>query len=576
MKKLYTLLFTIAFSSLSFGQATDLYFSMYGEGAGSNKFLEIYNGTGASVDLSNYSVELYSNGATTATNTQTFPAGTMIASGDVYVLYATGSSTTIINASELLSTTCNFNGDDAVVLKKSGTVIDMIGQVGTDPGTGWTVGSTLLGTLNHTIVRKLTVCSPNAVALSSFGTDDATSEWIVYASDAEWGQIGSHSGCSTAINLSITSPINATILSPETTNVNVVLSVSNFNVANGTGDGHIHYTINGGAPIMKYDTTPIAVPTTPGNYTVYAELVDNSNVAIVPAKNATVTFTVASYTNAANLAAVRAAGLNAWVNFTGEAFVSFARPTGTTGRNQKYIQDATAGILVDDSAGMITTPFANGDGITGIKGQLINFNGVMEFVPNQNATKSSTGNVITPQVVTLATLAGNIDAYESKLVRINGLTFTAGDGTAAFVVNIDYVINDGTDSVFRTMFPTTEVDYIGALIPQGAKNMTVLVSENLGILKVVARSLADTNLSVKQNEISGLNMYPNPVTKGTLYITSNSNSAKSVSIFDVLGRQVLNAKVSNNTVNVSNLKGGAYIVKINEEGKTATRKLIIE
>jgi hypothetical protein len=83
-------------------------------------------------------------------------------------------------------------------------------------------------------------------------------------------------------------------------------------------------------------------------------------------------------------------------------------------------------------------------------------------------------------------------------------------------------------------------------------------------------------LSVKQNEISGLNMYPNPVKNGNLYITSNSSEAKSVEIYDILGKQVLNAKVSNNTVNVSNLKGGSYIVKINEEGKTASRKLIIE
>lgn len=87
---------------------------------------------------------------------------------------------------------------------------------------------------------------------------------------------------------------------------------------------------------------------------------------------------------------------------------------------------------------------------------------------------------------------------------------------------------------------------------------------------------ATTALSIKQNEISGLNMYPNPVSNGNLYISSDSNSAKSVEIYDILGKQVLNAKVSNNTVNVSNLKGGAYIVKINEEGKTATRKLIIE
>lgn len=83
-------------------------------------------------------------------------------------------------------------------------------------------------------------------------------------------------------------------------------------------------------------------------------------------------------------------------------------------------------------------------------------------------------------------------------------------------------------------------------------------------------------LGVKQNAIAGLNMYPNPVSKGTLYITSNSSGAKSVSVYDLLGKQVLNSKTSNNSVNVSSLKSGSYIVKIIEDGKTDTKKLIIE
>lgn len=573
MKKFYTLSL-ILLATLSFGQATDLYFSMYGEGSGSNKFLEIYNGTGSAVDLSNYSIELYANGVTAATNTQAFAAGTMIASGDVYVLYATGSNTTIINASDLLSATCNFNGDDAVVLKKSGTVIDMIGSVGVDPGTGWNVGSTTLGTLNHTMVRKLTVCSPNAVALSSFGTDDTTSEWIVYASDAEWAQIGSHSGCSTTINFSITSPANTAILSPETTNASVILSVANFNVANGTGNGHIKYTINGGTAAMKYDTTPIAVPTTPGNYTVYVELVDNSDVAIVPAKNATVTFTVASYSIVNDLAALRADvlvnGAGKYYQVSSAPVITYARST----RNQKYIQDATAGILIDDVPGTISTVMVAGDAISGLKGQTSLFNGLLQLLPSENATVASSGNTITPQVVTAADITASIETYESELVQINNASFTTADGTMVFALNTNYNLDDGSVIVFRAMF--TEANYIGQIVPSGIANRVVLVAEFNGVAQVASRSLADTNLSVKQNEISGLNMYPNPVTNGNLYISSDSNSAKSVEIYDILGKQVLNAKVSNNTVNVSNLKGGAYIVKITEEGKTATRKLIIE
>ena len=45
----------------------DLFFSEYIEGNGQNKAIEIYNGTGGSVDLTDYRLELYSNGASSPT-----------------------------------------------------------------------------------------------------------------------------------------------------------------------------------------------------------------------------------------------------------------------------------------------------------------------------------------------------------------------------------------------------------------------------------------------------------------------------------------------------------------------------
>jgi hypothetical protein len=80
--------------------------------------------------------------------------------------------------------------------------------------------------------------------------------------------------------------------------------------------------------------------------------------------------------------------------------------------------------------------------------------------------------------------------------------------------------------------------------------------------------------SVKDNNIAGLSVYPNPLSGNTLYVTSNNSIEKSVAIFDVLGKQVVNTTTSNGAVNV-NLNAGVYIVKVTEEGKTATRKLVV-
>lgn len=97
---------------------------------------------------------------------------------------------------------------------------------------------------------------------------------------------------------------------------------------------------------------------------------------------------------------------------------------------------------------------------------------------------------------------------------------------------------------------------------------------NFSIDDVVFTGVTST-LGINQNQIAGLNVYPNPVTNGTLFINTTANTEKAVTIFDVLGKQVINTKATNE-VNVSKLNAGVYIVKITEEGKTATRKLVIK
>jgi hypothetical protein len=78
-----------------------------------------------------------------------------------------------------------------------------------------------------------------------------------------------------------------------------------------------------------------------------------------------------------------------------------------------------------------------------------------------------------------------------------------------------------------------------------------------------------------QFDIAGLKVYPNPVTNGVVNVATDANGEKTVAIFDVLGKQVLKTTTSNNSLNVANLNAGVYIIKITEEGKTATRKLVI-
>jgi hypothetical protein len=91
----------------------------------------------------------------------------------------------------------------------------------------------------------------------------------------------------------------------------------------------------------------------------------------------------------------------------------------------------------------------------------------------------------------------------------------------------------------------------------------------------ISTTFADV-LSTKSNKIAGLKLYPNPVSNGTLFIETAANAEKTIAVYDVLGKNVLNASTIENTVNVSSLRAGIYMVNITEEGKTATRKLVIK
>lgn len=305
MKHFYFLLITFFAFNLSFGQVTELYFSKYGEGSSNNKFIEIYNGTDQAVDLANYAFPNVSNEPTMPGVHEfwnTFSEGATIAAGDVYVI-AHGSADPAILA--VADQTFNFlsNGDDGFALvsgtETNYTVIDWLGDWDGDPGSGWAVAGISNATQDNTLTRKSTVCGPNNDWTASAGTTAEDSEWIVGAIDSGWDTLGSYSGCVSDPTLTITSPSNNQEFASGTTSVTLSVSVANFVVdqtpANGgSGDGHIHWTLDGNSQPMKYDTLDETINVVDGgSHTVEMFLVDNNHQAISPAVSQTVSFSVA-------------------------------------------------------------------------------------------------------------------------------------------------------------------------------------------------------------------------------------------------------------------------------------------
>ncbi|HOD18079.1 MAG TPA: chitobiase/beta-hexosaminidase C-terminal domain-containing protein [Candidatus Cloacimonadota bacterium] len=239
----------------------------------------------------------------------------------------------------------------------------------------------------------------------------------------------------------------------------------------------IYYTTDGSNP-----TTSSSIYTMP-IYITATTTIKAIAIATGYAESAVASGTYYIPVNCANIAALRAQpqGTTNYYKLIGEAFVTFK----STYRNQKYIQDNTGAILIDDYSGIITQTYNIGDGMTGLVGTLTLFHNMLEFIPALDpGAPSSAGHTIIPLERTLATLTADDQA---KLVKISNVTV---DSTGVFTAAVSYPITDPTGTgVLYTQY--SDLDYIGTPIPTTPMTYVGIINQYNLISELVPRSLAD-------------------------------------------------------------------------------------
>jgi len=174
---------------------------------------------------------------------------------------------------------------------------------------------------------------------------------------------------------------------------------------------------------------------------------------------------------------------------SGEAYLTLKSTT----RFAKYLQDATAAILIDDPSHVMSVDYNLGDGITGIIGTLAPYGNMLQFTPILNpGAATSTGHAVTPLQTTLT---GLNTTMQGKLVQISNITVDAtGDfgitPPATTPATTNYNVTDPSGSgVLRVAY--IDLDYVGTAIPTTAKNYIGVVLEYNGTMQFVPRSLAE-------------------------------------------------------------------------------------
>lgn len=598
MKRIFTLFIGL---SLLLGQyfqtqaqvATHIVISeVYGGGGNGgavfkNDFIELYNPTSSPVSLAGMSIQYTSAaGVFSASNITKLTTGTIASHGYFLVQEAAGTGTApalptpdfsdtlklsatngklALVSDQVVLTTADFSGANP----SASRIIDFIGY-GT--ATNYEGASAVAALSNTTSAERKASASSTAVLLATGGADAlAGNGWDSNVNSADFVNqtaVTPQNSSSTHEPMTVTNPVTSITVSGTGSATTITTSAGTlqmlaavlpanadvqavaWSVASVTGNASISV---GGLLTAMFD----------GIVTVKATATDGSNVF------GTLDITISGQTQStivSNIAALRASATGATIyKLTSTAILTFQQ----TSRNQKYIQDATGGILIDDATGKITTAYNQYDGITNILGTLTDYNGMLEFVPSADPGASvSQGNTVTPIPLTLAEMndAATFLSHQAQLVKISNVTFGA---TGTFATGKGYAITSSVDSFYTNFY---NVNYIGQTIPATTVNIIgILGTRTITGNFITARSIADiegmSTVSAVEtaNEISA---YPNPA-RESITIT-NINNVTKIEISNILGQVVssyANLPKDMVTLKLNGFNKGIYFISLIEKDR---------
>lgn len=529
--------------------ATDLIISEYLEGSSNNKAIELYNGTGADIDLSNYSLKKEVNGAGGLVSE--FPLSGTLQNGKAYVIANSSAVSDLKNLSDIQenSKVLNFNGNDAVGLFKNGTLIDVVGIVGSTPNWGADV----------TLRRKSTILSPNAAYI--------TDEWDVAGKD-DFTNIGKHT---------LTAVVGATI---------------SFATSGDFGDVETGKTVNKTITVKGENLTADLTVSISGNgFTSSKSVLSKSELESEAGCDLPVQFVASAVGAQEGVATFTGGGLKEPKTLTLSALVFevqkhnsiaelLVNPKGETvyelsnditvvyknGQNY-YIKDASGMVLLFDKANAIlpASEIEAGHNIKGIRVQISEYSGAKQLVPVAMGTVPSVGNALPDaEIITVEELVAKPMDFVHKLVVVHDVTmetkaFTSDKPSNNLVTGADGV----TTLTCRDNFMV-----LGGFTPPATKlSLTGFVSVYNNKAQIYPRSTQDivTAVSNPALDAASVNVY---AANGNVVV--ETESASRVEIFNTVGQAVKVVTVESGVSTISVAKG-LYIIRVN--GK-ATKVLV--
>jgi len=552
--------------------AGGLFFSEYCEGSSNNKYVEIYNATGADVDLSTVTVKLYSNGGVTPGNT--FTGTGTLAAGDVYVIRNSSANATIQAFSDAVSTITFFNGDDALTLEVNSVVVDVIGFVGIDPGSSWVMGGDASGALDNTCVRNSNICDGFVPVDLNDWNANGSLEWTAYPMDTfTYG--GSHTAFCGGGNVPPAIGAISYLPNPVSPGDNLFFDVTITDSDGTVTMAELQYGYSAGNLIYTTPLDPIG-----GDHFA------NSTAVVAPAACQALYYKVVATDDDNDTASTGEFSAPVLCELTiaqiqgGVAASPYAGQVVTTEGQVTYLHTSSSMFIQDGNGAwngiQVFGPHPGvleGD-LVRVTGTVLEFAGFTEIAGSLTITvlESPGSLVIMPELLTVAQVLQ--EDYESVLVRVENTT-------CAGSVDPNTYVYDDTDQilVYRPGF-TGEED--------ACYNVTGVRYAYQGTSEILPRTLDEITVCGTVDAREDLRFalgqaWPNPFNPVAQISFSLDRTAQArLSVFNVLGQEVavlaeglLAAGEHQVSFDATAMPSGLYFYSLQHEGRQLTGKMTL-
>jgi|TARA_Y100000294_G_scaffold95481_1_gene88828 hypothetical protein len=563
--------------------SNQVFFSEYAEGSSNNKYLEIFNGSETDLDLSQYAISSCSNGCPDEStwdypNNIVFATGTMLLVGEVYVISHPNADAAILSESDQTFTYLS-NGDDVfgLVDASTGDIIDIIGEMGEDPGDGWAVAGIENATKDHTLVRKASIIAGNPDWTSSAGTNENDSEWIVYDQDI-WDNLGSHSQNVDAPSVAITSVSPNFIADNTEIEVSAELnpvtgSMASASIYYGTDDALLNTTemfLESGSTWMGI------IPAQNGNILLQFKVFatdDSGNEG-----ESSVQSRLIASSTPDEIDEVHANVVEDQI-VTIQGIVTVGTGLLSTTKTSAYIQDESGrGLNLFDYE--LIEGINRGDELR-VVGYVDQYYSTVEVTDFVYETISIDNTLPTPQETTSS--GANSSDYEGTLISFpgeitiletigdnDGLKLTIDDVTTVMIWNSTGVTTSGLDV-------GTSWDFTG-IGSQYSEMYQLLVAYDEDIA-----TLGIDNISTIPNEFALYPAFPNPFNPvTTISFSTDIEGEIHLNIYDINGRLVDQMNYENiypgthqTTWDASSLSSGVYFIRLKNNTHHAIQKVML-